>query len=245
MVWSSLVGWSGGDGGYSRPAVGGGPDTTTGLVSYWLMNEGSGTTYADGVGSHNGTLTSSSMWSGDFVAFTLNNSGSVADHADFGISSTLTIFGWVNDPAPPAGGILISQWDSGIADRAWLVGNDAGAGTKLRIVLSDDGTFSSGHNKDYSSSPTLFDGTWHSWAFRFNAGVLDLFVDGVKDTSPTKSTDDAITTIKNSAAAIVCNSILSSGSPISSGTNSNMKKIRFYNNAKTDADIAAMHAIGP
>jgi hypothetical protein len=212
------------------------------------MNEGSGTTFADSVSGHNGTLSSSGLWSGDFVNFTLaTQNGIVADHADFGISSTVTIFGWVKGPAADSL-ILLAQWDyGGTAQRAWIIGTEVGSpSNKLRIALSDDGTLDSGHIKDYKSSIVLLDNTWRSIAFRFNAGALDLFVDGVKDTSVVKTIDDAITTIINSTAGIAFNDLLVSGTPSGiAGANASMKKFRFYNNAKTDAQIAAMHALGP
>jgi hypothetical protein len=224
-----------------------GEDLTTGLKSYWPMNEGAGTTFADSISSHNGTLSSSGLWSGDFVNFaSSSDNGSVADHADFNVGGTMTVFGWVNGAAVDSA-FIFTQWDYGALQRAWFIGTQVGSpSNKLRVLISDDGTTDSGHLKNYTSSIVLLDSNWRSFAFRFNAGTLDLFVDGVKDASVDKTAaDDAITTVFNSSASIMFNDILNSGSPQGTmGVNSKMKKVRFYNNAKTDAQIAAMHALG-
>jgi hypothetical protein len=222
-----------------------GADITTGLKSYWLMNEGAGTTFADGISGHNGTLSGAS-WGADYVNFTGfgGTYGTVADHADFAAGSTMTVFGWVKSAAA-VDQVMVAQYDSGTASRAWSAMSQSSGGSKFRVLVSDDGTSAAGHLKDYVSSITLFDNTFHSWAFRFNAGALDLFVDGTKDASVTKTLDPAITTIFNSTAAVSFGDLLSSGVPGGASLTGGLKKVRFYNTAKTDADIAAMHAVGP
>ena len=70
-----------------------------------------------------------------------------------------------------------------------------------------------------------------------------MFVDGVKDTSVTKTQDDAITTIFNSTAALGFGCILASGTPAGIETAS-AQRFRLYNIAKSNADILAIHNLG-
>jgi hypothetical protein len=221
-------------------------DITTGLKSYWLLNEATGTTAADSSGhSHDATLNSSIYWGADSIAFAgiAAPITRVSDHADFNVGATMTVFGWVNAASGVPDQILISQYDFGTANRGWTVSVDSSTGTTLRVYMSDDGSSGSPHVTTAVGSQTLFDSTWRSWALRFNAGAPDLFVNGAKDTSVTRGAD-TITSIFNAACDISFGSILNSGAN-SGALVGNQKKIRFYNVAKTDADIAAMHAVGP
>jgi hypothetical protein len=225
-------------------AVSGGP--TAGLVSYWPFNDGSGTTFVDTISSFNGTVSAGVTWGSGFVELDSAHTGTVPHQSAFNTGGTVTAFGWIL--AAPASNqssnVIFSLYDFGTTQRAWLVGVEAAGGfNTIRVVLSDDGTLSAGHSKDYSGSQIALDSTWHSFAFRFNGGVLDLFVDGVKDSSVTKTTDDAITTIFSSNAALAFGAILNSGSP-ASPFNGQVQRFRLYNITKTDADIAAIHALG-
>jgi hypothetical protein len=217
-------------------------DITTGLVSYWLMNDGSGTTFADSISSHNGTLTSSALWVSDYVTFTAGTSGAVADHADYNVGGALTVFGWVNRAAS-ANITFVGQNDYGVPSDAWtVISETGGSGNKLRVAVSN--TANGSISKDYTGSQTVLDSTWHSWAFRFGFSTLDLFVDGVKDASVTKTVDDAMASIFNSTAPISFGDLYNSGVPAGGGAGGSIKKVRLYNIVKTDADIAAMHAAG-
>src|SRR5262249_33975088 len=97
----------------------------------------------------------------------------------------------------------------------------------------------------YVGSQTVFDNTWHSVAFRFShshSDTFDIFVDGVKDPSPTKSTDSAMTSVFASSARIDMLDLFGTG-----GTQATtaIQRVRIYQGTyKTDADIAAMHALG-
>lgn len=219
-----------------------GGDTTTGLKSYWLMNDGSGTTVVDGTNSHNGTLTSSAIWNaGGWIDFNGTAVGRVTDHADFAPGSAITVFGWVK-AAAQNGNVIVAQYDFGTVDRSWEVQTaTAGSTNTLRTVISDSGA---GTNKKvYEGSQVCFDGTWHSICVRFNSGTTDLFVDGTKDASVTKTLDDVFSSIANASCDLTFACQLSSNAATSQYTGA-LKKVRFYNVAKSDADIAAIHALG-
>ncbi len=217
-----------------------GGNTTTGLVSYWPMNEGSGTTFADSQSSHNGTLTSSGIWSGDFVAFDGGQIGTVADHADFNLGATFTICGWVNIAGSQTDTAIITQYNTGGAnDRAFWIATQSGP---LYVIISLDGT--SSHTKEYQSSLTLCDSTWKSFAVRFDTGTLDLFVNGTKDSSPTKFQDDVTVTSMHDTAEVLGFGHYYVNGSVAGKLTGNMKKIRIYNIAKSDADILAIHNLG-
>lgn len=214
-----------------------------GLISYWQFNEGSGFSFADIINGFNGTLTANNQWNVGSVVVDVSNTGSVPNQAAFNVGSAMTAFGWVDGP-PINGAAIFAQYDLGTNQRAWSAGtSNSGSFNTLRVVVSDDGTTNGGHYKDYTGSQVMLDSSWHSFAMRFNAGTLDLFVDGVKDTSVTKSTDGAITTVFNSPVAITFGAELNSGSAFAPFAGS-IQRFRLYNAAKTDADIAAMHALG-
>jgi len=218
-------------------------DTETGLVSYWPCNEGSGTTVTDSQSAHNGTLSNAALWGSGLIAFDGTGFVSIADHADFNLGGTFTIFAAINGAAQDSKGIFCS-YDSDGTLRSWgIFTGTSGAGTtdKMRILLSDDGTSDGAHFKNYTGSQTILDSTNHSVAFRFDGGTLDLFVDGVKDASVTKTTDAAITSVLNSTGIITLGSMATGPNPVNQYTGQ-FKKARIYNVAKSDGDIAAIHS---
>lgn len=228
----------------------GGGDTTTGLVSYWPMaDEANSTTFSDTISGHNGHTLSPTMFVSDYQHFDGVSYSAVSDHADFN-TNTLTVFGWAKGAAGSTYEAVFAQCDVGPTPRqiAFIFGVDgrSSPGTKntLWIEVADDGTEAAGHYKEYYGSQTAFDNTWHSIAFRFNAGALDLFVDGAKDTSVTKVGDGAITTMWNSTASLSFGAYFNTEPATLTNFTGDLKKFRFYNVAKTDADILAIHNLG-
>jgi len=239
LSYKMVLGWQ---------AAGG--DTTTGLLSYWIFNEGSGTTAADSQPAANtASLIGTTPWGSDGTGNYLaaNNTTIVWANAPTitGYSaSTLTVFCWVN-AAASANASIFTHYDFGSSTNqgSWLMGTDQSTGTHLRVYCTNDPTGAT-QVKEYLSSTTPFSvAAWHSYAFRFNAGVLDLFVDGVKDPTPNKLQDNAITTLYNSTANIGFAAIYNNAAGQGQLTGK-FRKFRIYNVAKTDADIAAIHALG-
>ena len=102
---------------------------------------------------------------------------------------------------------VVGQYDHGINQRSWAFGNMTNLQT-MRVPISTNGSFGSTTAKDYRGSQTLFDGNVRSCGFFFDAGTLELFVDGVKDTSVTKFYDASITTIHNATIPVSISSTL-------------------------------------
>jgi len=218
-----------------------GGDTATGLVCYWPFNDGSGTTATELHGLL-ATFNTVPTWGTGFVTLDGANNTRVNDDPVFSFGSTMTAFGWVRGAAQN-GFTIFSQYDGGTTNRAWRVdSSNAGSFNTMRVIISFDGN--NVNIKDYYGSQQLLgDGNWHSFAFRFNSGVLDLFVDGVKDPSVTKNVDMPFSTIFDSTVDLTHFCLLVSNS-IALQYTGDAQRFRLYNTAKTDVDIAAIHALG-
>lgn len=214
-----------------------------GLVSYWSMSETSGTTLTDrGPKRHDGLASATGLFSGG--GFTTNGTtqyGSVADHPDY-FSADFSTFGWVKGAANQDNTAPWSKYNAGAAadgNWGWFTYVDSGL---ISFVINGNGVYNTGQTKNYKTSLTVMDGTWHSIGARFEGGVLTVFVDGVEDTAVTKLVDDAVTNY-DSAARMLFGAVDVAGVPdlFWAGTS---KKIRYYNIAKSDDDFAAMHKEG-
>ena len=232
-----------------RPRAPAGVDLVTGLVSHWSIHEGSGTSVTDSVSGHTMTLGDATGWSDDDYNFTVNSSatrtGVVTHHADFNFGTACSVFLWVT-ASPVVGRWIITRYQTVSGPNvAWLIGTDGSTGERIRIGVHQD-TDGMGPNKDYTGSQVIADGTPHSVGWRWSSGVLDLFVDGEKDTSVTKTVDNAFTTIANSTQDIRFCGLSSSAAPFdSSGLAGIYSEAYMYNVAKADAVFAALHAFGP
>jgi hypothetical protein len=219
------------------------PPDVVGLVSYWPMADGSGATFLDQQGHSNGTLSSSGLWSGDFVTFNGSTDyGIIPSIALYHAGTTQTVFGWVNGAAQ-SGRYIFSQYDAALSQGAWAVRSGQAATDKLFVVLSDDGV---NNRKFYVGSQTCFDSTWHSFCFRWNVGTLDLFVDGAIDNSITKSVDTPMTgnAIFFSPARLGVATQINGNTPGANLFAGSINRLRFYNTSLLDVDIAALHALG-
>lgn len=128
-----------------------------------------------------------------------------ADSASLDITNNLTAMLWVrgSDATPDIDERLFSKYKTSDGNRSWMMTSGSANGARLRILISDDGTFNAGHRKDYTTSVTAIEnGAWHHLAFTFSSGTLKVYVDGVEDTSVTKTVDEAITSVFSSAAPV-------------------------------------------
>lgn len=107
---------------------------------------------------------------------------------------------------------------------------------KLRVIITDNGIYEAGHSKDYESSITALDGTWHRVGFSFDSGTLKLYVDGVEDLSPTKTKDDAITTIHQGTVDVLIGA-RHSGGIVGLLFNGTISLTRIYNYALSPTEI--------
>ena len=114
--------------------------------------------------------------------------------SDFQITGAISVGAWIKATAADTM-MVASKNQIGSDNRSWfMASNDAGSFDKLRVKLSGDGA--DVNIKDYTSDVTCFDNTRHFVCFTYDGnGTLKIYVDGVEDTSVTKTTDAAITTL--------------------------------------------------
>lgn len=245
---------------YSHVVSAGGDPINDGLVSYWPFNEatGAGSVAADAKGVSNFTGLSAANFSGTYYLFGGFDWGIASDTAAYNFSSQLTVFCWVQATTLPFAGIanFISQYDNTTNNRAWRIGVDPS--NHLFVTISTDGTAagsgSSATYKEYAGSITCIStSAWHSVAFRFDGasslagvnGVLDLFVDGARDTSVNKSAaNGSFSVIFNSPSNLIAGGIGTTSSPVQTFNGGELQRVRLYNTFKSDSDIAAIHALG-
>lgn len=109
-------------------AAGGASCPTAGLVSYWPMNENSGTTINDNQGSNDGTFNGSPSWTTGKFGYAVQFDGtndyiSVASHSSLEGFTAFTLSAWIypTSNAPSGWGRIISKQDGTTSDDYALV----------------------------------------------------------------------------------------------------------------------------
>jgi hypothetical protein len=117
---------------------------------------------------------------------------------------------------------------------AWSWYLEKSNATKAAVVLSSDGT--SANRKLYVTSTTIWDGTWHHFAFTFAPNVLKLYVDRVLDASPTKTLDATVNSIFANSVATRFSAGRNNGTPADFFAGS-FNNISLWNATLTQAQI--------
>jgi RHS repeat-associated protein len=160
----------------------------SGIVGYWPLDEGTGTTTADMSGLSNpGTLVNSPSWQtgtsckfGDCLSFTGSSDQYVSIPSSGSISfptseSTFSISFWVKTSSTPSSvESLVSKTGdcSSCGDTGYGIRFESG-GT-LSAYLMNAGTVLG----SVSGSSVVSSGVWHNVVFVDNDGVITLFLDG-------------------------------------------------------------------
>ena len=224
-----------------------------GLVGHWPLDRESlqsATIFADktpyenaGTSANAPVFTTDRMGQSDrAMTFIATNSDNVRipDSESLSPTTAMTAMIWVKGAAQNDGRFF-THWDTGATQRAFgIVTTDFFIYNKLKVFVSDDGSYSPGHRKRYDSSIVVFDNTWHLVGFTFDTGTLKLFIDGVEDTNPTKVEDDAITTIHNSTADVMIGCDLSSDTP-TDFFNGDISGARIYDRALSPTEITMLY----
>lgn len=225
-------------------------------IAYWKMDEGSGTTMADDVGSLDFTIedTGTGVWVSPDVGFRfdLGDNAVTGDATALTGLTELTVVAWVKSPpGGENGSALAGVYDFGSpGDRCWVMSQDLAGAPGVRVTLTETGIFAPpAKAKYYHGSLTVFDSALHCVAFRFDSGTLDLFVDGEIDDDVTKERDDSFTTIHASTenTPLGINALYSSGVKVGTAEVNGMvmRGLRVYDVALTDGEILAVFGQGP
>lgn len=121
---------------------------------------------------------------------------------DFQITSAITVGCWVN-AAAQSGKAIVTKYDSTGNYRSWELLTGSTSTNKMRVLLCVDGTAAT--RKMYESSIIALNSQWNYCTFTFDgANTLQLYVNGVLDTNPTKSADPAVNSLYDSPAPLLC-----------------------------------------
>ena len=157
----------------------------------------------------------------------------VPDFVETGNSAKeLTVLVWQRYLDTAATKYFIGHWNDATPNqRAWTM--RYAASNKVSCLITDDGIGGAGHLKNYTTSIVGWSNTsWILIGFTFNNGTLTLYANGVADTNPTKTTDNAITTIHNSTSAITIGCVLASGL-WSAGAQCVIEEVSIFNDVKS------------
>lgn len=129
----------------------------------------------------------------DFVAAS-SMSLSLADHADFGAMSALSIFCWIYRDVD-SGGIeaLVSKWDSNAASYAWDLHVNANDGITANLYTAG------GNDGPVSATGIIGLGAWHHVGFTYDGTTIKSWVDGVNVGSASGTASGAV---NNSTGAV-------------------------------------------
>jgi len=225
-------------------------DTTLGqgLVGYWPMDDnvtGDGQTILDYAGTHNGTTSDVNVSGMDCTI-----SGKVGRACDFdGVddnytipdttsiagTSAHTLVAWVKTTeSGSSSNPLVTKWST-----YYQMSYASGKAT-ARIVPDDHPTTAA---TTITGTSNIDDNNWHLIVQRWDAGDLDIIVDGVSENSATNTRQN----IKDNTDVISIGGY-ENPSCLSGGTcnysEAIMDELRIYNRALTDAEVSQIYNSG-
>ena len=166
-------------------------DIASGLVSYWKLDDASGTTARDSAGSNDGTLKGNAKWAQGWVIGAVELDGA-DDYVDCGEGTlfntvcrdVITLAAWVKaNPAlgPDWGGIIFRGY-------GYLYGDVDPYDTfamyyhrpNQRMGFKTYGTTPNWVASPNNSATALFDGEWHHTASVYDGAEKVIYLDGVE-----------------------------------------------------------------
>jgi hypothetical protein len=149
----------------------------TGLVAAYGFDEGAGATAADLMGGHPGQITGGAAWTaagrlGGALTFDgVDDSVTVADSAEFDLSSGMTIEAWVKPSALDSWRSVVQKERTGAAAYGLFANTTLGA-PAARVFTSE--AFEAG------ASAPLLTTTWTHLAMSWDGTTVRLYVDGAE-----------------------------------------------------------------
>lgn len=217
---------------------------SSGLVGYWKMDEGSGTTSTDSSGNgNNGTLGSKTTWTAGKIGGALKFNGVQSNYVNVTTNSGLPIYNqinysvsmWVNGPPNQANGNLFSEASSTSANPMFVLANQGGADAKLDVLIrNNSGVAQLGHAK---STATVFDNKWHHIVWTDSNGTAKLYVDGVQDATNFNYTRSTLSINTTSIGH------LNRGAD-EYNFNGSLDDVRIYNRALSAGEITQLYRLG-
>lgn len=180
---------------------------SNGLVGCWIMNEGGGNTIFNlGMSPDKGSFVGSGVeWSGNNIKFSGADGNYIstpdADIYSFG-TSPFTMVSRIYPTAHTTTNPILSKYnDVGPFDGEWYFVSIS-TDVLYAQCLNDSAT----DRIKITGSQTVSLNTWSNVAFRYSGGTantaLNLFLNGIKDSSPTRATDGTYTGMSNRGANV-------------------------------------------
>lgn len=173
-----------------------GSSDTSGLLAWWKLDDGSGSSATDASGnSHTMTLTNSPTWTtgeiGGALSFNgTNNTASAGNVAALGGLSAITVTGWIKTTSNVETHLADkSGCGGGVSGGSWELGEDASG---LDPGIAYFAIYPAGHGAAlaYNASGTVInDGKWHFVAGTWDGLNIDVYVDGVLQDAETTTTN--------------------------------------------------------
>jgi hypothetical protein len=209
---------------------------TNGLVGYWKLDDGSGTSALDSSANNNtGTLVNSPTWAAGYYngALTFNGTTqyvSIPSSANYD-STTGTWAGWFKTAQTPASSFLIMGRHDASASENGITVVLLSSGALFATIKTNNVT----SVMDISGGSGLNDGKWHHWAFTFNGtSPASLYLDGVQVNTVTPNSSWSF----NSQSVRL-------GIPMDSywgDFSGSLDDIRIYNRVLSAAEVATLHS---
>jgi hypothetical protein len=229
-------------------------DTTTGLVGWWKLDEGSGTTVADASGNGNtGTLTNGATWTTGQFNSAVNLDGtndyvSIANESNFDFERTqaFNISAWVNRTSTATEDDIVEKVVTGSSYRGytlWL--SETGAIPCSNCIYANLNNNDAGLNNSISVYTSgVSTGSWHHIVMTYNgssqASSVKIYVDGVSQ-SITILRDTLSGTILNNNNLLIGDDIPGDPCCFFGGK---IDDVRIYNRALSAADVAVLYVNG-
>jgi hypothetical protein len=218
------------------------PDSVTGPIAHWKLDETSGTTAVDSEGGHDGALTNGPVWIPGTIDGGLDFDG-LNDRVSVGTidvsGSGLTMMGWFNaETIPTSDGRIISKADGPNASDAWwqLSTTDSGSNRYIRMRIKAGGTTTTLAD----SSVNLTTNQWYFAAATYDnaSAAMKLYLDGAEVASATHAVGGAVDTGPTVPVAIGANGTLER---FFDGV---LDDIRIYNRALNATEISDLFTSG-
>ncbi len=157
-------------------------DTTTGLVSHWKLDDGSGAVATDSVGGNDGILQGDATWAEGFLggALLLDGAGDYVDcgsKAAFNITDAVTLTAWVQargDFAYPDWSGIIMRGGPNIDTFAFYYN-----GPSQQLGFKTTGCTPEWYATGNNTATALFDGDWHHVAATYDGKTKIVYLDAV------------------------------------------------------------------
>lgn len=208
----------------------------SGLVAWWKMDEGNGTTIADTSGNNNnGTLVSSPTWqaetnckSGSCLSFDASNYGTVNDSNSLDLKDKFTISLWMkSNSLIQTNRYLISKLNNSSSDNVYSIIYGYSA-NKVQF-------YASGNSYGYPSSNsniTISDTNWHHIVYTYDGSVFNGYLDSVAIT-PVNVTSN----LAQSTGTLKIASFNGTGYYF----NGLLDDVRIYNRALSSAEVLSLY----